>query len=428
MAMTLYGNVFALILAACFFQAAVGVLGIWLPLEMAALGWSNVQIGATASSYAAGFILGAFFTPRFLKPIGHIRAFAAAGALGCVATLALYAIAEPWAWTILRGLGGFVVAGMFAVAESWIADATEPQDRGRVLSAYIVSGRIGLIGAPFLVASAAAGAPEPYMLAGGLLAFALIPVAGTRRHQPQPPENVEVDLPALARIAPAAMVSAFVAGFVNSGVLAFAPLYAAALNPEGAVERSAVLIGAAYMGSLLAQWPAGWLSDRIDRRWVIAGLGAVAALAAGALAFSAEVPAFAIVLAGFGLWGAGSFSYYSLAIAHAADRSHREDLPRMTAALTVVWAVGSVLGPIVMAQASNLLGLTMGVFGPAALLAALLVVAMLVRRVVRPSASQAMHEDYAPAVVSSLFADMDPRAPDDVAACAPEVEPAPETA
>ena len=107
----------------------------------------------------------------------------------------------------------------------------------------------------------------------------------------------------------------FGAGLVNGGVLALAPLYAAEhYGPQAAAE----FYSAAFIGSLLLQWPAGRISDRVDRRLVIAGLAGLAAVSAAALAlWSGRLVAWQSVTLFF-LWGAGALSFYGIAVAPGA--------------------------------------------------------------------------------------------------------------
>ena len=90
----------------------------------------------------------------------------------------------------------------------------------------------------------------------------------------EPPRAQPLALRRQFATAPAAVIGAFGAGFINTGMLTLAPLYAA--ERFGAAGAGA-FYSAAWIGSLILQWPAGRLSDRIDRRVVIALLTGLAA-------------------------------------------------------------------------------------------------------------------------------------------------------
>ncbi|MBS0384316.1 MAG: MFS transporter, partial [Proteobacteria bacterium] len=118
--------------------------------------------------------------------------------------------------------------------------------------------------------------------------------------------------------------------------------------PHYGPHAAAEFFSAAYTGTLLLQWPAGRLSDRIDRRLVIASLTLIATLTAFALAlWSGHLPRWQAV-ALFFVWGAGGLSFYGIAVAHMADRAEPGKLAQSAAGVLFVWAVGSVIGPLVM--------------------------------------------------------------------------------
>ncbi len=343
--MLIYRNVAAVLAASGVFQVTLGVLLVAMPLAMDAAGWSALAIGSVAAAYGAGFLVGAFVSPRLIQRVGHIRTFAAMAGLAAALTLML-ALSTDFAWWMAARFGfGLCAAGLFAVVESWIADATPPEHRGSVIAAYQVLGRAGIILGPFLVALPGIDLVDSFIIGGVFLCLGLVPITATARSQPALPEGERASPMRLFEIAPAAALTAFAAGFVNTGVLAFVPLWATTLAPDDA-GAAALVMAAIYGLSMLVQWPAGRISDRLDRRLVIAALAGFGAVAAIVLAV---IPSPPLVLGALiaGAWGAGALTYYGVAVAHAADRSRAEELPAIASGLLMVFAVGSILGPIV---------------------------------------------------------------------------------
>jgi len=326
------------------FQVSIGVLAVALPLAMDAEGWSALAIGAVAAGCGFGFLAGAWFSPALIQQVGHIRAFAALAGLAAALTLML-ALSSDFVWWLAARAGfGACAAGLFAVVESWIADATPPERRGGVIASYQVLGRAGIILGPFLIALPGIDLVDSFIIGGVFLCLGLVPVTATARSQPSVPEGERASPLRLFETAPAAAIAAFAAGFVNTGALAFLPIWAATLN-EGDATAAALVMGVVYGMSMLVQWPAGKISDQFDRRLVIAALaggGSVAALVLAVLP-SPGLLAGALIA---GFWGAGALSYYGVGVAHAADRSRAEELPAIASGLLMVFAVGSILGPI----------------------------------------------------------------------------------
>jgi MFS family permease len=343
--MLIYRNVATVLGGAFLLQTSVGVLGVSMPLAMLAQGWSGTIIGLVAAAYGAGFMLGAWFAPSAIRAIGHIRAYAAFAGLSAALTLMLALDSHMWWWLLARFGFGVCTAGLFAVAESWIADATPSERRGAVISAYQIVGRAGLIFGPFLIALPGLELTQSFIVAGIFLALALVPVTVTRRAQPAVPDGPRAPPWRLFAIAPAAALAAFTAGVVNTGLLAFIPIWAEGLDPAAATGAAAVVLAVIYAASMIVQWPVGRISDRLDRRLVIAVSAFLGAVFAALLAVFIN-PGLMLGAALAGAWGAASLCYYGVAVAHAADRSTVEELPAIASGVLMLWAAGSMVGPV----------------------------------------------------------------------------------
>jgi len=231
-----------------------------------------------------------------------------------------------------------------------------------------------------------------------LAALSMVPICFTAAEQPTPPKAQPLALVEQFATAPAAVISSFGAGLVNGGVLALAPLYASEHYGAGA---AAEFYSAAFVGSLLLQWPAGRLSDRIDRRLVIAGLSALAAGAAFALAlWSGDLLKLSAV-ALFFLWGAGALSFYGIAVSHMADRAEPGKLAQSAAGLLFVWAAGSIVGPLLLGPLVDWFDIA-GMFWFAGGAALAVCVAMFWRRNAREACED--KEEFSPQIGTSVAA------------------------
>src|SRR5690606_29788176 len=102
---------------------------------------------------------------------------------------------------------------------------------------------------------------------------------------------------------------------------ALGPSYASTVS--GSVTEAALFMSAAVVGGALAQWPAGKLSDGIDRRQVLIGLAAVSALMGLAVVVLPHQP---ILWLGLGLaLGVGLLPSYAIAAAHVFDFADRAE-------------------------------------------------------------------------------------------------------
>jgi MFS family permease len=113
-------------------------------------------------------------------------------------------------------------------------------------------------------------------------------------------------------------------------------------------------MSAALIGGAVIQVPLGRLSDRVDRRWMLAATAA----GAGAVATLLDLwrPAdLAAALALLFLLGGCIFSLYGLAVAHANDRAHPEAFVETASGLLLLFGIGSIVGPLLASVAMGLL-------------------------------------------------------------------------
>ena len=102
--MLIYRNVAMVMLATLFLQAAMGALGVALPLAMSGAGWGRPAIGAVIAAFGAGFAFGAWLSPGMIRSVGHIRAYA--GYAGGAAALTLMlSLGDHFIWWLLTRFG-----------------------------------------------------------------------------------------------------------------------------------------------------------------------------------------------------------------------------------------------------------------------------------------------------------------------------------
>ncbi|MBD3771357.1 MAG: MFS transporter [Rhodobacterales bacterium] len=422
-------NVFVLIVAVMILQIAGGLIGVLTPLGLESMDTPPQAIGLIAALYAAGFMLGAWLAPRALATFGHIRLFAAASAMNAVSVLSLSLVHDAIFWAPVRVVMGVAFAFSFTSIESWLGSAVPEKSRGNVMGIYHTGAKLSLMIGPFFVAGLSPLDTRAYTWAALFLSLALVPVCLTRKEQPPLPERKSMPLRALYQVAPAAVLGALIAGVVNTGTQSLLPIYFESFKlGGGGTTAAAIASAAAWMGGLILQWPAGRLSDRIERRLVIAILGAVSALAALTIAiFGTGLGEVGVVVV-LGLWGAGALSFYSLCVAHAIDRTPKVLIPQVMSGLLFVWAVGSIIGPLMSGFAMRAAGRS-GLFGLAGLLLIVLAVIMVWRVRSKPVADEDKMAEWSPVLPTPLASvKLDPRMSESSEKTGPEAppEPAPE--
>lgn len=405
-----YRDILVLVAALTLLQGAMAALAMVMSLKLLAAGVAEAGIGLVASAYSAGFLGGTLIAPHEIRRIGHIRTFTLLAGICALAALILpVAGREIAGWALLLALAGAGAAGMLTAGESWIANAAPPQRRGAILGFYHMVSKTGAIAAPFLVAAALAGLGA-FMVVAGLFVAALLPVAATNRSQPELVAARPFGPRRLLSLAPASVFAAFCAGAVNNSVAQLYPVFAAAIRPEDAAAFSAQLNGAILAGAMIGLWPIGLVSDRFDRRIVIAVAAAIGAAAAIFLFITAAINLPLVTLLLAAVFGAGSLSYYAVAVANAADRASPEEITSMMAGILVVWGIGSVIGPLIAGGFLQLIPGGGGLFLFAGLALSGLAIACLSRAAVSPPVPAQAREPFSVSPATSLaIAEIDPR-------------------
>lgn len=361
----------ALLIAGC------GVLNVLLPIRAEMEAFGTLAIGAMGSAHSLGFVAGCLFGARIVGRVGHIRVFAALVGLASCVFLAHAMVVEPLAWWALRAAAGACFATLFLVIESWLNEKATNATRGAVFCAYaVVSHVCGSMGQVLV----AFGEPDRFALfsiGSILVSLAALPVALSRTDAPAPPRAApRVRIVPLWRASPVGFAGCAAAGFGGGAFWSLAPSFA--LGATGSTAAVPLLMTAPILAAAVVQWPIGLLSDRVDRRIVIAGAAAAAAAAglvvfAGARAGGAEAGALAM---GFAVLGAAFIPIGALSVANANDFAPEGAAVETAAGLLLVSASGAVAGPITASVAMARFGpealflVTSAVFGALALFAA----------------------------------------------------------
>ena len=408
--LTVYRNILVLVAALTLLQGAMAALAVVTSLKLLAGGVSGAGIGLVASAYSAGFLGGTLIAPMKIGRIGHIRAFTLLGGVCALVALLLPLAGHAVAlWALLLAAAGLGAAGILTAGESWIANTAPAHQHGAILGFYHMVSKTGAIAAPFVVAAALSGLGA-FMIVTGLFVAALLPVAATNRSQPAVVSAKPFGPMRIVRLAPASAFAALCAGAVNNSIAQLYPIFAASVSPENVGALSVQLTGAILAGAMIGLWPIGMVSDLLDRRLVIAAAAAIGAAAATGLVIASAGSEKAVILLLAGSFGAGSLSYYGVAVANAAVRTCTHDFTPMMVGILVIWGIGSVLGPPVAGVFLILVPGGAGLFVFAALALAVLCALCLSLIAIAPPAPDEEREPFSVSPATSLaIAELDPR-------------------
>ncbi|MCV3238809.1 MFS transporter [Mesorhizobium sp. ZC-5] len=338
-----YRPILSLLRGTAFLLAASGLHGLLLPLRGQEEGFSTASLGLLGTAWAGGFVAGCFFAPRLVRKVGHVRAFGAFAATGAIIALLTGLMINAPVWILLRAGTGFTMAGAFMVIESWLNERATNENRGTVFGLYMMVTYASIMAGQMIVAVGDVTQASLFMVAGIFFCCSLIPTAISAAATPKPLQDVSLDLKGLYTNSPVSSVGCLLIGVANGAWGTLGAVYGARIGistAEIALMMSLVVVAGAAM-----QMPVGRLSDKTDRRYVLAGASLGSALFA-LLIFLATPRTAVFVIAMTAAYGALAYTLYSLAVAHANDHAKPEDFVKVSGGLLLLYGFGTMIGPV----------------------------------------------------------------------------------
>lgn len=357
--MRVYIQVLSLLCGTAFLLMASGLHGLLLPLRGGAEGFSVTALGMLGTTWAGGFVAGCLFAPRLVRRVGHVRAFGCFAASAAVIALLSGIFVDATIWVILRAFTGFSMAGAFMVIESWLNERATNESRGKIFGLYMMVNYGATMTGQMLVASGDVRSDHLFMICGILFCLALIPTAISTAVSPRPLTEVQLDLKALYRNSPAAFVGCILIGIANGAWGTLGAVFGAKSGIS--TTQIALMVSVTIAAGALMQIPIGRISDLVDRRFVLAGVAALAALV-GLVAFVIGPSSGPVIIVMTGCYGALAYALYPVAVAHANDHATAESFVKVSSGLLLLYGFGTMLGPLLAAAA-------MDIFWPSALFA-----------------------------------------------------------
>ncbi|WP_031361093.1 YbfB/YjiJ family MFS transporter [Caballeronia sordidicola] len=359
-----------------------------LPAMKADLGWSFAQAGAMNTANALGYLLGALAFPLVSRrwPVGLCFI------VGCVLTAALMTIgglvSDTHALLAQRVVTGMSSALIFVgggVLAARLASA-HPRDAGLVLGLYYGGAGSGIVVAALLVPVTTFSGPHGWQWAWFALAaacalasIAAIAAARSIEHgEPAPavPAALHAASPHRPNPLPWRRIGFMLGGYALFGVgyIGYMTFLIALLRAAG---MSAAVVTAFYvllgLATIVSARLWSGLLNRMSGGQALAVFNAV-------LAFATLMPAAftqpAVAFVSGALFGATFLSAVASTTAFVRHNLPATQWTRGIGAFTIVFAVGQIVGPIVIGWISDGAGLARGLVYSSILLAAGAVLAM----------------------------------------------------
>ena len=300
--------------------------------------------GIVMSCYYVGYLVGTRVAPQLLRRVGPVRVFATLAALASVAVLVHGSWVHPAPWALMRLLSGICFAGIYVVAESWLNHRASSTNRGQLLAIYMLVLYVGLGGAQFLLLLSSPQSTVPFMLVSALISAAMVPIVASSQEVAVPAVPQRVRFRDLYRNSPLGVVAVAVSGMISSIIFSMGPVYArlSGFGTRGVAEFMAVSIFAA----VLTQYPVGRLSDRMDRRTVIASMCLLAAVVAAAIEVFGPLPR-SVFLPLAALFSGAALTLYSLSVSHVNDKLEPSQMVAASSVLLLINGTAAAFGPAI---------------------------------------------------------------------------------
>jgi len=366
----------------------------WMSLALERRGVDPTTIGIVAAASPIGIMIMAPFVGRAMQILGTANSIMLGAGLAALTILLLPVFDGTVQWIVLRFIGGLASALPWVATETWINTVASSRSRGRVVAVYVAFLSLGYSGGPLVLSLVGVEGWRPVLLFVALELLAIVPTFAIRSYAPR--LEVEARLPVLSAVwaMPAVFGAAYVAGMVDTGFLAFLPIWGLRVGLDHGFAL--LLLTVFIAGNVVLPLPAGWLADRFGTRPVMALCGAISIVGPMAVVYAMPWP----VLLGVVLfiWGGAAFSLYSLAMTDIGHHCRGTQLAAASGALVVVYTISNIAGPPV-------IGAAMDAWGPHALMAVSAGIALLFMALLALTARSATPELPREAVALSDEAD-----------------------
>jgi MFS family permease len=346
-------SVGVLLLAVSILSVGHGLHGSLVGVRAQAENFSAATTGLIMSGYFAGLLVSSSATPRIVQSVGHIRVFAAFASVVSTAVMLIPLWVDPVWWFFMRFVAGLCTSGLFIVCESWLNSVSSNENRGQLLSVYMIVTYAAMGFGQFLLNVTDTSGFSRFIIVSALLSTALVPLTLLPSETPNLAGTRSVSLAEIYRASPLALVACFLSGLAQSAFFSMGAVYG--LMQGLSLPYISIMLALPPLAVILSQYPAGLLSDRYDRRTIIMLMSATAATIAAASVPAARVSDVAVI-ALYTLFGGIMLPIYSLVIAHANDHLDKKQMLGASGKLVLIYGMGAMAGPSLAGEVMQRLG------------------------------------------------------------------------
>ena len=349
---SLLKGTWALFFGVAMIMLANGLQGSLIGVRASIEGYSAASAGIILTGYYAGFLSGALLIPRRIKSVGHVRMFAALASIASISILLHSIHVSFFGWFLMRFISGMCFVGMYTVAESWINDLSENNNRGKALSIYMMVSMAGSAVGQLFLNIANPETASLFMLVSILISISLVPILIVVSKQPDFSITEFLNVRQLYEASPLGVIAAMMTGLAHGTLWGIGTIYG--LKSGLSIEQVSIFMFTFIIGGALNQYLIGYLSDTYDRRTIIV----IVAFLAGIFSILALIfgNTFSVLVAITFIFGGLTVPLYALSIAHTNDFLSKREMVAASSGLQLAGGIGLTLGPVIGGFAIDVIG------------------------------------------------------------------------
>lgn len=349
---SLLKGTWALFFGVAMIMLANGLQGSLIGVRASIEGYSAASVGIILTGYYAGFLSGALLIPRRIKSVGHVRMFAALASIASISILLHSIHVSFFGWFLMRFISGMCFVGMYTVAESWINDLSENNNRGKALSIYMMVSMAGSAVGQLFLNIANPETASLFMLVSILISISLVPILIVVSKQPDFSVTEFLNVRQLYEASPLGVIAAMMTGLAHGTLWGIGTIYG--LKSGLSIEQVSIFMFTFIIGGALNQYLIGYLSDTYDRRTIIV----IVAFLAGVFSILALIfgNTFSVLVAITFIFGGLTVPLYALSIAHTNDFLSKREMVAASSGLQLAGGIGLTIGPILGGLAIDIIG------------------------------------------------------------------------
>ena len=331
---------------------ANGLQGSLIGVRASLEGYTAFAAGLIMTGYYAGFLSGALIIPQRIKNVGHVRTFAALASIASISILLHSLHVSFFGWFLMRFITGMCFVGMYTVAESWINDLSENNNRGQALSVYMMVSMAGSAFGQLFLNIASPETATLFMIVSILISVSLVPILVVVSKQPDFSITEFLTIKELYNTSPLGVTAILLTGLAHGTLWGIGSIYA--LKNGLTIEQVSIFMFTFIIGGAINQYLIGYLSDRYDRRTVLVTVAFLASFFC-ILAVIFGTSFISLLIITF-IFGGLTVPLYAIAIAHTNDFLNKKEMVAASAGLQLAGGAGLTVGPLLGGLSIDLIG------------------------------------------------------------------------